>query len=97
MIGKIAYILMNKITLQVLGKVVCSHIEILLETFLTVFKSPSPIRNINTHRFFDLSFEGFDLVLQLVDKVLESLLVFPVFIRLESEFLEPAISFAHAL
>ena len=51
----------------------------------------------STYSILDLSLECLDLALEFVNEVLESLLVLPVFVRLEGQFLEAAVSLAHVL
>lgn len=50
-----------------------------------------------THSLLDLSLVGLDLVLQLVDQVLQTLLVLAVLVRLEGQLLEAAVGLAHVL
>ena len=51
----------------------------------------------STYSIFNLSLEHLDLALEFVNEVLESLLVLPVLVRLEGQFLEATVSLAHVL
>lgn len=51
----------------------------------------------STYSLLHLSLVGFDLVLKFVCQILETLLVFAVFVRLERQLLEAAVSLAHVL